>query len=277
MNFFQSIILGLAQGLTEFLPVSSSAHLVFIQTFFGLNPSEMISFDVFLHFGTLLAVVVVLREYLMRITKAIFSFGNSNRTQEQLEERRTYIKLFWMLIIGTLPAGIIGVVFKSKFEEIFSSTYAVAVFLIITGFILWITKYFYNGDRKENNLNLKQTLLIGFAQAFAIFPGISRSGSTITAGLVQKLDKKFSAEFSFLLSIPVILGATVLEVKHIINLNAPQLLLIKFLTGTIAAFLSGWIAIKFLIKFIERNKLYLFSYYCWFIGILVIILKHSGI
>jgi len=266
----KAIIVGIVQGLTEFLPVSSSAHLIFVQKLLGIDQTG-IAFDVLLHLGTLLAVIGYFFKDIIEMIKAFFSSIADifrGRFKEGFKED-SYKKLTWMVIIGTIPAGIIGVVFKDPIEATFQSLTIPAFFLLITGFLLYYSQRLNVGNRNIENSGIKDSLIIGVSQALAILPGLSRSGTTISFGLLLGLDKEFAAKFSFLLAIPAILGATVVQLKGIgagIDTN-----LLAYVLGFLAALVSGYLAISILLKLIREKNLDIFAYYCWILGAIVLI------
>ncbi len=268
MDIIQAIIIGLVQGLTEFLPVSSSAHLIFIQHALGVS-SDM-AFDVILHVGTLVAVVgFFFKDIVLMIYAFILSIKDllTGKFIQGLREE-SYKRLAWYVIIGTIPIGLVGVLFNSTIESIFQGVNIPAFFLLITGTLLYISQRINPGKTKQENLTLKESIIVGCGQAIAILPGLSRSGTTIAAGLTLGLDKEFAAKFSFLLSIPAIVGAAVVEVKDLaltdVNLSA-------YIIGFIVAAISGYLAIKFLIELIQKRSLDIFAYYCWIVGIIILL------
>jgi undecaprenyl-diphosphatase len=262
ITIIQSIFLGIVQGLTEFLPVSSSGHLVFFQSLFGLKEPP-IFFDVMLHLGTLLAVVVYFWKDIWTIIKGILSI------LERKEENREGAKLFLLIILATIPTGLMGIFLKDWFESFFSQARSVGVMLILTGLLLWMTRLAKKEGRPLEKMRWIDSILIGIAQGVAIIPGISRSGSTISTGLFCGLDRELCARFSFLLSIPAILGATILEIKKMDSGGG----LWTTLIGSAIAFGVGILALTLLIKVIKMGKIFNFSYYCWGMGILMIILQ----
>lgn len=269
MNLIQAIILGLIQGLTEFLPVSSSGHLVLGQVILGVDQAVKqeigVAFEVFVHFGTLLAVLTVYWRDIVGMLKAFCSIFSSNRsTIEDKYHQEDDFKMMILILIGSLPAGILGIALKDIIEEAFVNPLLVCFMLIVTAGILFSTRYLSTENQK---LNFTNSLIIGFAQAFAMIPGISRSGSTISTGLLMGLDRETSAKFSFLLSVPVIAGATILEFKNVVAHPPAGVMIINFIIGTIVAYLSGFIAIKFLLSIIRKGKLEIFAYYCLIAGI----------
>jgi undecaprenyl-diphosphatase len=261
MSISQSIFLGVIQGLTEFLPISSSGHLVFFQSLFGLREPP-IFFDVMLHLGTLLSVVVYFRADIHKIIEGIKS------TLKRKEENREGAKLFLWIILATIPTGLMGVFFREWFESFFAKPKLVGGMLLITGIVLWITRFSKKEGRPLERMAWFDAILIGIAQGFAIIPGISRSGVTISTGLFCDLERELSGKFSFLLSIPAILGATLLEYKKIDT----TLGLGTVFIGTAVAFGVGILALTLLIKIIKMGKIFSFSYYCCGMGVLMIIL-----
>lgn len=255
MTIFQAVILGIIQGLTEFLPVSSSGHLVIFQHIFGINEAPLV-LDVLLHIGTLIAVFVCFWEDIESILRKPFS------------------KLTLLLIIGCIPAGLMGYFLEPYFEKAFQSLLTVGLGLIFTGFILKISELVSNSAfryKDEEDSTIKDALLIGILQGIAILPGVSRSGSTIAGALIMGMEREFAARFSFLLSIPVILGAGVLQLKDLTSVSINSELWITYLTGMVVAAICGYIAIKMVVGLVKKGKFSVFSYYCWALGCLVII------
>ena len=268
MDILQGIIIGIVQGLTEFLPVSSSAHLVFIQNILGVESS--LAFDVFLHLGTLLAVMWFFRGDIYRMLKAWW-FSLVDIVQGRFREgfyTDPYKRLAWYVILATIPVGIVGVLFEDTIDSLFSGAlYVPAFFLFVTGTILYLSQRMNSGTINFNNIGKKEALFMGLGQACAILPGLSRSGTTIAAGLVADLDKEFAAKFSFILSIPAILGAFVIQLKDIggaLNVNFLPIIL-----GFIASFIAGYMAISWMLDLIQNKNLDIFAYYCWIVGIVV--------
>ncbi len=270
MDIIQGIIIGIVQGLTEFLPVSSSAHLIFIQNLLGVESS--LAFDTFLHLGSLLAVLIYFRADIIKMIEAwILSIGDilQHRFREGFYSD-PYKRLSWYVIIATIPVGIAGVLFESHVDALFAGAlYVPAFFLFVTGTILYLSQRMASGRFDMAHVGWFQALFMGLGQACAIMPGLSRSGTTIAAGLVIGLDKEFAAKFSFILSIPAIFGAFVLQLKDIgLSMSGDGAAIIL---GFFAAFISGYFAIKWLIDLIQNKNLDIFSYYCWIVGIVVFI------
>lgn len=264
MTVIQAIILGLVQGITEFIPVSSSGHLILVHQWLGVNQTAQAGFlfDMALNIGTFSALVIYFRKDIVRLAKAIFN------------KKATEFRLAWFLVLATIPAAIAGFLFKSTAESSFRSARLVAVMLIIAGGIMllseWYAKRVHNKSKLEA-VSLKQTLAIGFAQALAIVPGVSRSGATITTGLFAGMDRVAATRFSFLLGIPIMFGAILdtLLTKSAIGSVGDQKTV--FIAGIIAAFVSGILAIQFLLKFLSKHTLDIFAYYRIVLGILVLL------
>lgn len=268
MDIIQAILIGIVQGLTEFLPVSSSAHLIFAQNALGVESS--LAFDVFLHLGSLIAVLWFFRADIIRMIQAwLLSIGDI--VQHRFKEgfySDPYKRLAWYVIIATIPVGLVGVLFESQVESLFAGAlYVPAFFLFVTGTILYLSQRMNSGKIDLSNITVKEALFMGLGQACAIMPGLSRSGTTIAAGLVIGLDKEFAAKFSFILSIPAILGAFVVQLKDIGTVGDFNALAV-FL-GFLAALISGYLAIRWLIELIQKRSLDIFAYYCWIVGIIV--------
>jgi len=270
MDILQGIILGIVQGLTEFLPVSSSAHLIFVQEFFGINNSS-IAFDVLLHLGTLVAVIGYFFKDIIEMIKAFFSSIVDifrGRFKEGFRED-PYKKLVWMVIIGTIPAGIVGIAFNDQIAATFNSVTVPAFFLLITGVLLYVSQRVNIGHKDIKDSSLKEAIIVGIGQACAIIPGLSRSGTTIATGLLIGFDKEFAAKFSFLLAIPAILGATVTQLHGIgAGFDANE---IPYILGFLAALISGYLAISILLKLIREKSLDVFVVYCLIAGAVILV------
>ena len=268
MDIFQSVLIGIVQGLTEFLPVSSSAHLVFIQNILGVESS--LAFDTFLHLGTLIAVLWFFKLDIYKMIKSwLLSIGDlihGRFRQGFLED--AYKRLAWYVVFATIPVGVVGVLFEDSVDALFSGAlYVPAFFLFVTGTILYLSQRIPGGNINFNTISLREAFFMGLGQACAILPGLSRSGTTIAAGLTIGLDKEFAAKFSFILSIPAILGAFILQAKDIglaIDVN-----FLPIVFGFVASIIAGYMAIKWMLSLIQNKSLDIFAYYCWIVGIIV--------
>jgi len=260
------ILLGLIQGLTEFFPVSSSGHLVIAKYFLKIYLPGA-AFEAFLHFGTVIAVIVLFRK---EIKELVISFFDSIAKIFQGEnivnifKNNLSSKFAWFLIISTLPAAMIGYTFSSYFETLFSKPIITSFMLMITGTLLWFgNKKKSSGNKNISKITYKDAIIIGLAQAIAIFPGISRSGLTVIAGLSRNLDREFAAKYSFILSVPIILGASIFKIRELSFLNINIYILI--LSGLVAA-IASYGAMKIFITLLKKRKIYLFSYYLWILS-----------
>jgi len=270
MDVIQAIIIGIVQGLTEFLPISSSAHLIFIQELLGVKQADL-AFEVFLHFGTLIAVVGYFYKDIVKMIKAIFSsiVDIFRGKFKQGFKEDNFKKLAWMVIIGTIPVGLVGILFNAQVKGMFQTVTIPAIFLLITGILLYTSQRINVGNRNIEKTGIKESIIVGISQALAIIPGLSRSGTTIATGLYLGFDKEFAARFSFLLAIPAILGATLVELEDIgagldSNITA-------YLFGFLAALISGYLAISIVLKLIKEKSLDIFAYYCWIVGVAILI------
>ena len=261
MSIFQALILGLIQGITEFLPVSSSGHLALAGKLFGLS-GDNLRFEVFVHLGTLLAVVIFFRVKIGKLIKSIFK--GRMYYQKGWHFTDDNLRLSLLLVMATIPAAFIGYKFDDVIEQAFASPIAVSAFLLVTGTILFLTRFVKS---HEGKVNWWRALIIGLAQAVAILPGVSRSGSTIAAGIFTRMKQEKAAEFSFLLSIPIILGAGVIKLKDMLEIGLPSSELVLLMVGAVTAALSGYWAIQVLLQIVKKGRLEYFAYYCWAAGL----------
>lgn len=261
MSFFEAMALGVLQGLTEFLPVSSSGHLALAEHFLGVQ-SPGVTFEVFVHFGTALAVIVYFRRRVAAIVVALVAWA-LRREHDVLDAR-----LGGLLLAGTIPAALAGLLLEERAEVLFGNPVLVSVLLIVTGTVLWLTRLIPAGVRSSGGV--RDALLIGTAQAAAILPGISRSGATISAGLGLGLKRDAAAEFAFLLSLPVILGATAMSIGDAFGTGSH--LGGSVVLGTVAAFGSALPAIAILMRIVSAGTFHRFAYYCWAAGLVALVL-----
>lgn len=267
-----AIILAIIQGLTEFLPVSSSGHLVFFELVFNFKFQDNTLMIVVLHFGTMLATVVVFKKEVFDIIKTVFSKKMLQVRNLNDFKQDDSLWLILIIIIGTIPTGIIALLFKDTFEQVLGQNLLyVAIAFLITGTILFSTKFIKLGHKKEyTKITFIDTLIIGFVQGLAITPGISRSGITISTGLWLGISREKMGRYSFLLSLPAIFGATLLKAME---LNWTYLEWIPLVVGFVASFFSGYFALKIFVKFLDQGKLFHFTYYCWCIGLVSLFLS----
>ena len=269
MTLLEAIILGIVQGLTEFLPISSSGHLV-IGEFLLKVKFDDISFEVFLHLGTFFSVVVIFRRKIWSMSKAVWLKVRSALKGESATAGSEDLHLVWMIAVGSLPAGMAGLLFKSHVEASFSSVLLVSIMLLFTGTTLFLTRFFKGGRVR---LRWGDALLVGLSQALAMLPGVSRSGLTISTAIFARVERSKAAEFSFLLSLPAILGASLVELREVSGYANPGGDLAVYLVGAATAFGVGYLAIKFLLNVIRKGKFQYFAYYCFAVGILFLIIS----
>jgi len=260
MGIIQAVVLGVVQGATEFIPISSSAHLVLVPWMFGWqNPG--LAFDAVLHLGTLLAVIAVFWRDLVSLAAAWLR-GVTTRNVDGPDAR-----LAWWIILGTIPAGLMGVLWEEQFEALFHNPLHVSALLLVTGLWLALAERLGHRDCQAWDMHWWQSLLIGLAQGCAIAPGISRSGATIGAGLLLGLKRHEAARFSFLLSTPIILGAGLLQVRRLLGMHSPDTALVPLAMGFVAASVSGYVCIRFLLTYLKQHSLTIFAVYCWVFGL----------
>lgn len=260
MTLLKAIILGIVQGLTEFLPISSSGHLVLAQSILNVKEPPLF-FDTMLHFGTLLAVVVFFRRDIVDILLSILGRDPSLVNRNSNYKTKKSARLFaWYIIIGTIPTLMIALILKKTVEKAFSDPLVVSMMLIITGTILWLSTRI---GQRGKQLNASRAIIIGVVQGISTLPGISRSGSTISTALMAGIDGEQSAKFSLLLSLPAVFGATILQLRDIDSFNFP---IIAIIIGALTAFVVGYISISFLVRTLKRGHFSVFAYYCWAIG-----------
>ena len=263
MNWFEALVLGIVQGLTEYLPVSSSGHLAIGSSLFGVNGEDDLAFTVLVHVATVLSTLVVLWKEIDWILKGLFEFKMNDET-----------KYFLNIVVSMIPVGVVGVFFKDKVEEVFGSgLLIVGLMLLVTAALL--TFSYYAKPRQREHISMKDAFIIGLAQAVAVMPGLSRSGSTIATGLILGNNKDKLAQFSFLMVIPPILGEALLDTMKMVKYGAASVMgdisLGVLAVGFVAAFVSGCVACKWMINIVKRGKLIYFAIYCAIAGIVTLI------
>ena len=270
MNTLEAVILGAVQGLTEFLPVSSSGHLVLLQNLFGLQEPELL-FDICLHVGTLVAVLVVFHREILEILTALVQFPGRLKSAGSIRNLLAgdeSIRMALLIVVGSIPTAVIGLLFKEITDQLFGSLTIVGCMLLVTGALLWLTRRIRSSGRPIRDTTLKNALVIGIVQGLAILPGISRSGSTISTALFLGVDRKVAGRYSFLLSIPAIVGALVL------SLDTPELHTTipigTILAGSVISAVVGWIALVILLRVVDRGQLHRFAPYCWLVGVVTL-------
>lgn len=268
MSFLQALLLGIVQGLTEFLPISSSAHLVLVPFFLGwsLPEQQAFIFNVLVQDGTLLAVIIYFWKDLWNIITHFFQALFQGRPFSDPDAR-----LGWYLILATIPAGLLGLIIKKVVEAAFNSVIATAIFLLVTAAILFIAEWIGKRERRLSDINWLDALWIGIAQAVAIFPGISRSGATIAGGLARNFERPSAARFAFLMSIPVMLAAGLLEGLDMIKTPGLESFLPVVAVGFVTAAVVGYFSIRWLIGYLMHHSLRVFAYYCIAIAAITLI------
>lgn len=280
MQWWEAVILGLVQGLAEFLPVSSSGHLVLGQHILGLSETASgdITFEVFVHFGTALSILTVYRKRVLRILKDLFgaitkprSIGASipaGTVDSECGGEEASIRISAYVLLSMIPTGIVYVLFKDQLEAAFSDPRLVCMMLIVTGVLLLLTRLRPNPSGVFSPL---KAVVVGIAQAFAMIPGISRSGSTICTAIYMNVDRKEAADFSFLMLLPVVIGATLIKALDMMETGI-SIDILPLVLGTFVAYASGIFAIRAVVILIQRRSLQYFAFYCFAVGILGLVL-----
>jgi len=259
MDLLNAIALGLIQGLGEFLPISSSGHLILAPWLFGFGDPGL-SFDVALHLGTLIAIILFFwKDFLEIISVAFF------KKMSAIPNNRYRPGLFWLIVIATIPGALFGYFLEKQAETIFRNPLLIAAALFIMGLVLYLADKYASHRRDIKTLNKKEAAIIGLSQAFSIIPGVSRAGSTIATGLFLGLDRVSAARFSFLLSAPIIFGATILKLKYILSSSFLEIIAIA------TAAISGYVAIAFLLKYIEKVSYKIFFWYRLLLAALIVL------
>ena len=270
MEIYQALILGVVQGLTELLPISSSAHLAIIPWMFGWtnNPEFNVAFegfDVALHFGTLLAIGIYFFKDWLKLIKGGFD-------QVVKKKKTTEGRMFWYIVLATIPGGIIGFILDKYAEDFLTKPLIIAIALIVMGIILYLVDKNAKSETDYENMTFKQTFLIGLSQALAFIPGVSRSGITMTTGRAMGVKRESTAKYSFMLSAPIVLAATVFKLGDFIDYFAVASTtgIIAFVLGVLVSFIVGIIVIKFLLNYLKKGSFKIFAVYRVVVGLLVI-------
>ena len=269
MSILQAALLGIVQGLTEFLPISSTAHLILVPWLLGwnLDPRVAFSFDVLVQWGTLVGVFAYFWKDIRAITSGVLG-GLARRKPFDTFEAR----LGWWVILATLPAGVAGVLFKEKIESLFSAYAAVGAMMMVAAALLIIAERFGRRTRKTGDLNTTDAVVIGLWQTLALFPGVSRSSATMTGGMLRHLERSAAARFSFLMSIPALLGAGVVAIRDLLDNTAVlSSLALPLTAGFISAAISGYLCVRWLLGYLQRQSLNVFVLYRLAFGALCLI------
>lgn len=277
MSYLIAIILGLVQGITEFLPVSSSGHLSVLQNLLGVQElavmEDHLFFDTLLHLATLVSICIVYRSDIVSMFKEVISFFKDVRHPKPEDgEPKPARRLVLMIIIATLPL-LIALPFSGQVEKLYSNTMFIGFAFLVTGGILFASDRLPRGRKTEKNMTIGNALVIGACQAVATLPGISRSGTTITAGMATGLDRTFAVKFSFLMSIPAVLGANILQLFDAFEQGIDTSLLLPYLVGMLVAGISGYFAIRLIKMISQKGKFGKFCYYCFAIGLVTVVLS----
>ncbi len=274
MNYFSAIFLGIIQGLAEFLPISSSGHLSFFQEFFGLMDVEQenLFFDVLLHLGTLIAVFAAYWQEIKALVLEFFTMIGVRKLPEGQKPDGLSRRMIFFIILGTLPLFLVLPI-KDKVEALCSNTFFIGFAFLATGTLLFLSDRMGRGGKDLRNASIWDILLVGCAQAIATVPGLSRSGTTITCGMFRGFERQFAVKFSFLLSIPAVLGANILSFIDAVQMGMDWSLMPMYLVGVVVAAVSGYLAIRLLKYITAKGKFGGFSYYCWGAGLLTLILS----
>ena len=286
MPIYQAVVLAIVQGLGEFIPVSSSGHLILVRRLLGwneLSPAHELTFDVALHFGTLLSVLFYFRRTWIQILRAAFGgkvvrFSEAGGTDTNLtpDEQKEERMLLWFLAIATIPGAIAGKLLEHSAEDYFREhVVLIAGALIVVALLMWLGEKVSKLDKPLTRISFLDSLIVGFAQAFALIPGVSRSGSTITAGLFCNMSREAAVRFSFLLSTPIIAGAALLKAHELHKEGLPAAMHAPFIVGINVSALVGYAAIAWLIRYLQANSLKAFIIYRIVVGVVVIALAYT--
>lgn len=272
MNLFQAIILGIVEGLTEFLPISSTGHQTIVAGFMGLQIDDpsITSFIAVIQVGAIAALVIYLRKDIWRLLTVWFRGFGSAEARRDPSYREA-----WAVIVGSLPIAIAGIVFRDFIKGPLRSLWVVAIALIVWGVVMLIAEYVAQQDRHEKDLNLKDALIIGGTQVLALIPGVSRSGATISAGLMLRIDRVTAAKFGFMLGIPALAGAAVLEVPDAIASGGVGLPLT--LVGTGVSFVVAYLTVAWILRFVSRHTIRVFVWYRWALAAALIVALSTGL
>ena len=271
MSYIQAIILGLVQGLAEFLPISSSGHLALLQNFFGISGENVLPFTVMLHVGTLVSVFIIYWRDIVELVVELFATIRDLFTGKGLRINSSPTRrLGFMIIVATIPTAIIGLLFEDSFKSLYTSLAGIAFGLVFTGIILLVAERMGKGNRTVMDMKFRQAVFVGIMQGIAICPGVSRSGSTLFGSLLSGLERKLAVKYAFLISIPSILGSVVMEAPGAFAPGMDSSLAGPMIVGVIISALSGIFAIKTMIRVVSNKRLIGFSIYVWLVAVAVL-------
>ena len=273
MTYLTAVVLGLIQGVAEFLPISSSGHLAILQNFLKLGETEEhLFFDVLLHLGTLVAVIIAYWRDVRGVVREGLCMLHLKKLPRGQKPDRLTRRMILFLIFATLPL-VFAVFFKDAVESLYANTFFIGFALVATGFLLFAADRWGHGNKNARSATIFDALVVGVSQMIAVVPGLSRSGTTISAGMLRGFDRSFAVQFSFLLSIPAVLGANLLSLIDAVRAGINWPYVPMYLVGVAVAFVSGYLAIYFLRVIVQRGKFGGFAYYCWGVGLLTLILS----
>ena len=266
LDLLRAIILGIIQALTEFLPISSSAHLILFRNWIGLDSVDGLAFDVALHLGSVVAIVVYFRRDLLGLVRGGFSIFRGVDLRQNVEQR-----LAWYIVMATVPAALAGYFLGDIIEHVVRTPWVIVVTLIVGGVLFLVVERVCRPSAAMNSITARSALFVGIAQAVALIPGVSRSGITIVTGMTQNLKREQAARFSFLLSVPIMLGAAAKEAMELPGLALDSTQIAMLLTGMVVSSLAAWIVIKYFLRFLQRHSLDVFAYYRFGLAVVVMI------
>ena len=271
MTYIQAAILGIVQGLAEFLPISSSGHLALLQYFFGVEADSVLLFTVMMHVGTLVSVFIIYRKDIWAlILELIDTIKDLCTGKGPRIDSSPMRRMGFMIIVATIPTALIGLIFEDFFESLYASIVSIAIGLIFTGIILFVAERMGKSDKGPMEMKWRHAIFIGIMQGIAICPGVSRSGSTLFGSLISGLKREFAVEFVFLISIPSILGSVVMEMPKALAEGMDAAMVGPLIVGVILAALSGIFAIKAMIKVVSNKRLIGFTIYVWIVAACVL-------
>ena len=273
MSILNAVILGLVQGLAEFLPISSSGHLSILNNLFGMTTTAdgHMFFDLLLHLGTLLSICIVYWEDIVAMFFEVLGFVNVGPLAGERRPRYPAARLFFMIVLATLPLLLVLPV-KDLLEGLYYNNFFIGIALILTGCMLFVSDKMTPGKKTVGSMSIWDALIIGLCQCVAVIPGLSRSGTTITAGIATGLRRDFAVKFSFLMSLPAVLGANILGIADAVREGVDLSYMPAYLVGMAVAMVSGIVAISLLRYIAQKSRFGGFAYYCWVVGVLTIIL-----
>lgn len=265
IKIFKYIILGIIQGFTEPIPISSSGHLVIIKNIFKLDNLNDINFEIIVNFGSFIAVLFFYRKEIINLIKDSFMYLKTKNT-----EYKANYNYVWKIVIGTIPAGIFGLILKDKIDLLSNNVKLIGIALLITSILLYLIHDF-KGIKGKKDITIKDAFIIGLFQVLALFPGISRSGATITGGMFRNLKKEEALKYSFMLYLPISVATIILGLKDLVNTQNINNFILPYLIGMIFSIIFTYLSLKWFINIMKKGKLLYFSIYCFIVGILVIL------